>query len=226
MTQRVVKQYDLMNMLTGPAAKRNAVLARWEEVSLMQSVLNVFLVDKEDDVENMTVNLTGVSDLIGMAREDLAAASGLSVQRFFGLQQQGLSNNDETGSERDDAVIASFQRDHLSKAVNRIVELGSASMNLESEVFGAEFLPLREETPGARATRKKSEAETAEIYAAKIRAVDREEVRATLRADADPAFQLQTQEIRKLYPEDPEPSLPPVNSPGQPTSEQPEPPKE
>ena len=187
-SQRVVKQAGLMNMLTGNAAQRSAVQTRWAEIALIQSVFNIFLLDNEDSFETQTISLSGISDLIEKSREDLAAATGLSVQRFYGLQQQGLSNNDESGSERDDAVIAEYQRDNLTEPIERLVDIAAATLGIEADMFSAEFVPLREETPGAKSERRKTDAETAKVHF-EIGAVDSDVVKQTLKAEAEPVYQ-------------------------------------
>ncbi len=222
MVETRLKMKGLMDMLTGDAEKREAIREAYQEIALVRSVFKMTLIDSEDEIEDAQLSFTGFAELIEKAREDLAAASGLSLQRFFGLTRAGLGDSDETGAERDDATVAAFQRDKLLPVINRLINVALASLGVDPETWSVEFIPLREETPGSRATRKKAESETADKYKG-LGAIHEIEVRETLRADPDPAYQLREGTVDEAFPA-PEPPPQPANLPPQPPVLPPQPP--
>lgn len=203
-----LKIKGLTELLTGNPKGRDQARQMLQEIASGRSTFRIMMIDAEDSVEDASIPFTGYADLIKMTQGNLAAASGLSAQRFFGLPQQGLSNNDDSGSERDDAVVAAYQRDALLPAINRLVEISAASLGLKIKSFQVKFEPLREMTPVQLATAQQAEAVAAKTYV-DMGAVAKEEVRETLRADPESPYQLQPGTVEEAFPP-PAPVLPAV----------------
>jgi phage-related protein (TIGR01555 family) len=211
-----LKMKGLSEMLTGNASLRDKARAMLQEIHTARSVFRMLPYDANDEVTDANIPFTGFADMIRIARENLAAASGLSLQRFFGLQREGLGDSDESGAERDDAEVAQYQRDRLLGPINRLVEVAAASLGFrvskgaDDERADAEessnritswqvhFVPLREETPTQRAARRLQEAQTAQIYR-DLGAVHEDEVREGLRADEDLPYQLEDGSVSETF---------------------------
>lgn len=155
-----------------------------------RSSLKIWALDKEDEATEVAPNLSGAKDLVAMARENLAGAWGRSLASLFGTPRQGLGNSDESGSERDDAVVAQYREDKLRVPWNRLVELVVAELGLAGvTTWQVGFPPLREETPRSRSERREIEARTAALLYDKG-VLDEVEIRAALRGDTDSPFEL------------------------------------
>lgn len=134
------------------------------EVAAVRSALRFFVHDDAETVADAKVDITGAVSLLERLREDVAGAAGVSIQKFFRLQQEGLSNNDETGAQRDDASVAAFQERHLRPALNWLTEIAAAHLGLRLESWMWVPKALREETPTQRATRQNTEAQRDRAY--------------------------------------------------------------
>ncbi len=179
-----------------------------EEIHAIRSAFRVLFVDADDIIEDAAINFAGAAQLIQMAREDVAAASGLSLQAFFSLTREGLSDRDEGASERDDAAVAEYQRDRLLDPINRLVEIANAVIKAGARTWQVKFVPLREEAPGDSAARRSQEAATAKGYIdAKV--VHADEVREGLRADPDQMYPLLPGSLEEAFPPPEPPPAPP-----------------
>jgi uncharacterized protein len=208
LTETRMKIKGLTEMLTGNATLRDKARAMLEEIHTARSVFHMLPFDGDDEVADAQLSFSGYAELIRIARENLAAASGLSLQRFFGLTREGLSDKDEGASERDDAAVAQYQRDRLLGPLNRLVAVVASSLGLYAPAPEGEredaaetssgkiktwqimFIPLREETPSQRSERQLKEAQTDQIYR-DTGAVHEDEIRESLRAREDNRYQLE-----------------------------------
>lgn len=174
-----------------------------QEYALARSSMRITAVDAEDRIEDASLNLSGLKDLMEAAKEQVAAASGFSVSRFFGTARQGLSDKDESASERDDAQIAEYQSKNLKLPIERLIELLLAEQGMLEVDWSMRFRPLREETPAVRAERRLKESKTDEAY---VRAgiVLNNEIRDKFRNDPDAPYPLREGDIEVLAPQDDE----------------------
>lgn len=162
------------------------------DVARMRSNHRLLMLGTEDQITDANLNLSGVADLMAQARANVAGASGFTEQRFFGHGREGMGDRDESGSERDDAFVASYQRDALLQPLNRLIELVIAEQGLRDQIetWQVSFVPLREETPANRAERQKLEAETAALYYG-TGAISEDEIRNGRRNDPDNPYPLE-----------------------------------
>lgn len=154
------------------------------EIAAIRSGLRIAFHDKDETLTDANVQMAGAISLIEKTRENVAGAAKTSVQRFFGLQQQGLSNNDETGAERDDGATVAFQTRQIRPALNWLTEIASAHLGLALDSWLWVPRALREETPASKATRQYTEAQTREIDE-RVGLVHASEIRAGMRANGD-----------------------------------------
>lgn len=218
LTETRMKIKGLTEMLTGNASLRDKARAMLQEIHTARSVFRMLPYDADDEVTDAQLSFSGYAELLRFARENLAAASGFSLQRFFGLTREGLSDKDEGASERDDAAVSQYQKDHLLAPLNRLVAVAAASLGLyrpepeEGERTDAEeepksgavtswqvkFIPLREETPSQHAARRYQEAQTDQIYA-DVGAVHEDEIRESIRARDDNPYQLEDGSVSESF---------------------------
>lgn len=186
----------------GKGAEIQAYLA---EIQAARSAFRVFMTDKNDEVQDVELAISGAADLVTLARDNVAAASGLSASRFFGLKHDGLSDNDETGAQRDEAEIGRYQRSNLLGPLNWLIELIVREQGLEGvESWQVTFKPQREETEKQRVDRQALEAQAAATLVS-AQVVLPDEVRAGMRARGDTPYQLQDDEemaARRMLEED------------------------
>ena len=175
-----------------------------QEYATARSAFRMSILDAEDKIDDAKVSLAGWKDIADSAREQVSAASGMSQARFFGTVRQGLSDKDESGSERDDAVIAEYQEQMIRPQLERLIALLAAEQGIKEDAWTLRFRPLREETPNQRSERRKTESEADKAYV-EMRAVDSNEVRERLRDDPDAPYPLEEGPL-----EEPEPPAPPV----------------
>ena len=183
---------------SGGLDKAKSVL---QDYATARSAFRMSFLDANDKIEDANINLSGWKDLHEAAKEQVAAAAGMSITRFFGTSRAGLSDKDESGSERDDATIAEYQEQMIRPQLERLIELVAAELGIKEDSWTLRFRPLREETPKQRADRRKIESEADRAYK-ELGAVDPNEVRQKLRDDPDAPYPL---EEGSLKPQDKKP---------------------
>lgn len=187
-----LKRKDLFSMAADDK-RRRSISKYIQELMNIRSALRMFVIDAEDEFVDANLNLSGAREVVEMTRDNLAGAVGVSAQKFFGLRHQGMSDNDETGAQRDEAAIQYYRRKQVLPALNWLVALVIRELGLRGvESWEVGFPPLREETPKERAARKQTEAQTMDAHQNADR-ISPEEGRATLRADADNGYVLDTE---------------------------------
>lgn len=188
LAEQRMKIQGLMNLLAnGKVEEAKRVI---QEYATARSLYRMSVMDANDTVEDSSVTITGWEKIHEAAKEQVAAAAGMSVGRFFGTVRQGLSDSDESAAERDDAVIAEYQEQMIRPQLERLIELVAAEQGLPEDSWTLRFRPLREETPRQRAERRKLESETAQAYQ-NMNAVDSNEIREGLRNDPDQPYPLE-----------------------------------
>lgn len=203
MNETRMKVGGLRKLIADPESK-DALRAYAEEVAAMRSALRMFLIDANDELEDAQLNITGMTDVIEVARGDVAASTGMSERKFFGLAHAGMSDNDETGAETDDALIAEYQKDAVLPQVNFMVELVVAELSLVDpametiESWKTVFRPLREETPTKKAERRKTEAETDKTLW-ETAAIGPSEIQGRLKNDPDQPYKFEVEDADGSY---------------------------
>lgn len=184
---RLKKQGLFARLQSGDA---QAISKYAQELQRIRSALRMWVIDGEDEFSDANLSFAGARDVVEMTRENVAGAVGVSAQKFFGLRHQGMSDNDETGAQRDEAEVQRYRRKHVLPALNWLVALVIRELQLGGvESWEVTFPALREETARERADRKQVEAQTMDSHQNADR-ISPEEGRATLLVDPDNTYAL------------------------------------
>lgn len=210
-TRLAIKNFRAL-MASSSDEEKAGFRASMGDIAALRSGLRIFVHDAEEVLSDADIALDGADLMIQRAREHVAGAADTSIQSFFSLQQQGMSNNDESGERRDDAVTDDFQRslkgplDWLALAALR--HLGIAGV----DDWEWTPRPLRTETAGERSERQTKVA-TALDALDRIGAVHPIEIRNGLRAQGDWPIVFDAEHDAQLAEEaampDPQPPMPP-----------------
>lgn len=72
-----------------------AIIKRYSGLNMMKSMINAIVLDKEEDFERKTINLSGVAQTIEQFMVIISAASGVPVTKLFGKTASGLNATGE-----------------------------------------------------------------------------------------------------------------------------------
>lgn len=162
---------------------QNTLNARLAQIHLARSTFNVVPIDKEDELIEQVVQLTGVSDMLSRAQDDLAQAADMPLTLLFGHSPLGFSSDDQPGMRNFyDSVALKQQRVLVPPLTTLIKMIISAYKIPEPENWKVDFLPLVEPTDNEISEQRNKDADTAHKYW-ELGALDATEIRATLKND-------------------------------------------
>lgn len=179
-SQAMIKIKGLMQAM---AANKGVVSTRALQLNMSRSLARVLLLDAEEDFSRDTVSLAGVAEVLEQFALRLAAACGLPVSLLMGQVQGGLGDAAAGDIRYFYDRVASWQRRGLLPQLRRLVKLIFLAANgptdgQEPERWSVTCRPLYQLDALQEATRRKTIAETDQIYAA-MSAVTSEEVGGT-----------------------------------------------
>lgn len=172
--------------------KGNVVKARLAILSAMRSGLKIAPIDADDDVIELGLQLSGMSDLLLRSMDALTGAARMPLTVLFGSAPGGLSTDDVSGQRNWNHTVAQEQRRKLLVPLNHLIEILLASSDLalpQPERWQVVFCPLDEPSDKEVADVERVHAETDAIYV-QSQVLDPREVRAGLRADPRQRYQL------------------------------------
>lgn len=127
--QATHKMKGLAQMLQ--AKQEEVVRARIDLVDGNRSNINGVAIDSEDEYTVITASMTGVKDIIGELKDDVAAQTGMPVSILFGRAPAGLNS---TGDSEWDMVfdqVSQLQNRRLTPAMERAISLIYAQKSVE-----------------------------------------------------------------------------------------------
>lgn len=140
---RTYKVKGLREILGGPAAAQKGLMAQIDAIRAYQSAEGMTLMDAEDEMEALTYQFGGLSDLLARFEEQIAGAADIPLVRMFGQSPAGFSTGDADLRTYYDG-INSQQNARIRAGTKRVYELLCRS-ELAIKVpdgFGIEFEPL------------------------------------------------------------------------------------
>lgn len=118
------------------------------------SMLRAWLVGPGYDVEPITTNVSGWSDIKDRLDQQLAAAAGQPITLLYGQAPGGLSTDDQAGRKTFSARVARHQEDRLIPAYDRLITTYLASHGEDSTVqWEVTLAPYEPETEGEEGKR-------------------------------------------------------------------------
>jgi phage-related protein (TIGR01555 family) len=139
--------------------------------------LGILGIDAADNIGNVSLTMNGVVDIIDRARNALAAAADMPKEILFNESPAGLNAGKLSGpQELWFAHVASFQKNVLTPALNRLLEICFAAWGVQLDEWTVEWNQLWTKSDADAATINFQQAQADSIYVA-MGAVTAEEVR-------------------------------------------------
>lgn len=140
--------------------------------------LGILGLDKEDAIGNVSLSISGVTDVIDRTTSALAAAADMPKEILFNESPAGLNAGQLTGpQELWFAHVAAYQKTVLTNALNKMLEICFAAWGIPAREWTIEWNPLWVKSDADQAALQLQQAQADQIYFA-MGAVSAEEVRA------------------------------------------------
>ena len=199
----VIRAYSVMVLLTdlssvgqmsdadgGMPGEGSSLFNRVDLFNLMRDNRGTFVLDKSaEDFKNVSVPLSGLSELQAQSQEHMGAVSRIPLVKLLGISPTGLNASSEGELKAFYDTIHAFQEARIRGVVTKIMHF--AMLNLWGEVdedIDFQFEELWELDPKEKAELRKTEAETDDIYINGCNAIHPEEVRKKLAGDPESPY--------------------------------------
>ncbi len=186
--QAVHKIPSLADTLRSPGGEA-LIQKRVDVVDMVRGILNTIVIDGQEDYNVTTQPMTGVTDLLDIFAEAVAAVSNIPAIILMGRSAGGLNATGKGDLDTWYARIESIQNDILRKPLDRLITyilIAETGNNVEYQLKFNSLKVLSEkekaEIEKLEAEHEKIEAETANVYV-NMGALDSEEVRKEISDD-------------------------------------------
>ncbi|WP_072389847.1 DUF1073 domain-containing protein [Hyphomicrobium sp. CS1GBMeth3] len=161
----VVKMHDMMEMLATNEGTAQLV-KRFQNASLLKSINNTLLLDKNDDWDRKQTSFAGLPDLIQAYLQIVAGASDIPVTRLLGTSPKGLNSTGEHDTRNYYDFLDGLRVDVLQPILDRLDPFlwCDAIGSVPPDAF-FEFNPLWQMTEKEKADISKLKSETTKNYA-------------------------------------------------------------
>lgn len=141
------------------------IIKRYEMFSLMKSTINMALLDKEESLDRLTLNLSGVAPVIETFMTWISGAADIPVTRLFGTSAKGLNATGDGDMSNYYNSIRSKQNTHLDPAMHALDEvLVRSALGYMPDDFNYDWNPLEQLNEKEIAEAAKARAETDIAY--------------------------------------------------------------
>ncbi|WP_439634970.1 DUF1073 domain-containing protein [Oceanicaulis sp.] len=146
-------------------AGREGMLRRANLAALAKSTTGLMLIDKSEEWESRTINLSQVPETIRLALENVAAAADMPATRFLGRSPQGMNATGESDLRNYYDAVAVLQESELTPAMEVLDQcviasaLGPAALSRDEPVW-YDWRPLWQPTLKEKHENAKSLADT------------------------------------------------------------------
>jgi phage-related protein (TIGR01555 family) len=142
-----------------------ALIAVVEQFKAFRDNRGVFVVDKSaEEMENIAVPLSGLSDLQAQSMEQMAAVTGIPIVVLLGITPKGLNNSSEPEIRTFYDWILSQQEHLLTPKLSRVLELLQlAEFGEVDPSIGFTWVPLWQLDEKTQADLRKVNADTAAV---------------------------------------------------------------
>lgn len=148
---QVVKMHGIKQAIRGRPDMDDPTLAELgEAANLNKSLFRIMFVDGEDDTARLTVNFSGIPDLLEKKQKRLAAIFDIPVTRFLGESPRGLNATGESDA-RNYATRLESQRERYQSRSGRILDMAVARHAGLPEPPESDWLPILQIAPEVRA---------------------------------------------------------------------------
>lgn len=91
-----------------------AIMNRYTNLNIMKSSMQAIVLDKSEEYDRKTLNLSGVPDTIEQFMILLAAASGIPMTKLFGTSAKGMSATGEGDMNNYYDMLCGIQENHIA----------------------------------------------------------------------------------------------------------------
>jgi len=167
-SQGVLKIKNLASILTGNA--KDTLVQRAALADETRSVARVLMLDADsENFERVPTPFSGIPELLDRTGIRLAAAFSMPVTKLLGISPGGLNATGESDIRNWYDEIAAKQPRVLTPRLKRLIHLSMLAKNGPTggkliEDFNVTYPPLWQLGPAEEATRRKTVAETDQIY--------------------------------------------------------------
>lgn len=184
-SQMVVKLAGYRQMMAGSRGGPHGETAEsiGEDISLKSSLYRLLMVDKADEVDRVSLPLSGVADVLNTYAVRLAAIAGIPATRFMGRSPVGLNATGESDMQNYATMVNAMQVRDLTQPLYRLDRVLAADLGhlKDGKPPEYEWIPLTDMSEVDRATVAKTYAEAASV-AYDRGALDEDEFRERLSA--------------------------------------------
>lgn len=144
------------------------IRSRFANASMMKSVFNTLLVDKEEEWDRIAVNFQGMDDILRMYLMIVCAAVDVPATRFLSQSPTGMSATGESDLRNYYDKCANDQDTEVSPKLDRLDAVMIRSLGIDPDQIFYNWNPLWQLTPTESATIavQKAQVMTADVNAA------------------------------------------------------------
>ena len=161
--QKVAKIEGLMDLIA--SGEEDLVIARFQATQLYQSVLNMMVLDKNDDYQVITSNMTGYNDAVMTAGNRLVAAVDMPHTVLLGESPSGSNATGNSSMLNWYDTIRNMQYKMLEPQLRIFFDAVFAQMGKSELNYEIKFLPLWQATEKEQAETRKIMSEADGNYA-------------------------------------------------------------
>lgn len=145
--------------------QEDAIISRYVLFDSMKSIVNTALLDGDEKLDRLTLNLSGVGDVLETLMVWISGAADIPVTRLFGQSARGLNATGEGDLKNYYDSIRSLQNSHIDRPLMRLDEIiaRSAVGDMPND-HNYEWPRLMQPNRKEEAEAAKIEAETDQIY--------------------------------------------------------------
>ena len=161
--QKVAKIEGLMDLIA--SGEEDLVIARFQATQLYQSVLNMMVLDKNDDYQVITSNMTGYNEAVKTAGNRLVAAVDMPHTVLLGESPSGSNATGNSSMLNWYDTIRNMQYKMLEPQLRIFFDAVFAQMGKADLSYEIKFLPLWQATEKEQADTRKIMSEADGNYA-------------------------------------------------------------
>lgn len=185
----MIVSYSVMNLKTDMSATLSGggsehLFARVDLFNLTRDNRGCMVTDKDnEELENLAVPLSGLSDLQSQAQEQLASVSRIPLSIYLQITPTGLNATNEGETRNFYADVKAYQEKNIRPHLQRLFEIVQLSLwGAIKPKLAFNFIDLWEMSDKDKADIRKSDADADAVYAT-LGAIDPDDVRSRLNDD-------------------------------------------
>jgi hypothetical protein len=163
--QDIFKTQALADMLdSNNPDGRTLLKSRMSLIDESKASRNTLIADVSEVFERLTINCSGIRDLVEVLQVALSSQTTIPVTKLFGLTSGGLNATKEQEQKNYYDVISSRQNNELLEKVEQLKEDICSYTGIDNQLMVISFPPLMQQTELEKAEMRKMHAETDNIY--------------------------------------------------------------